>query len=104
MESYPNRVVIEAPFSWDDVGSWQSLGRLHKADEHGNTVVGDHVGIDTTGSIIFGDADHTIVTIGCEDLIVVQTKDATLVAPKAAEERVREAVKALQESGRTGCL
>lgn len=104
MESYPNVVVIEAPFNWDDVGSWQSLGRLHPADENGNTVVGDHVGIDTSGSIIFGDANHTIVTIGVEDLIVVQTKDATLVAPKSAEERVREAVQRLKETGRTDCL
>ncbi|MCA9135761.1 MAG: mannose-1-phosphate guanylyltransferase [Planctomycetales bacterium] len=104
MESYPNVAVIEAPFEWDDVGSWQSLGRLRESDEHGNTVVGDHVGIDTTGSIIFGDPDHTIVTIGIEDLIVVHTKDATLVAPKSAEERVREAVARLKESGRTDCL
>ena len=101
METYPNVAVIEAPFSWDDVGSWQSLGRLQDADADGNTVVGDHVGIDTQGSIIFGDPDHTIVTIGVQDLIVVQTKDATLVAPKAAEERVREAVKRLEESGRS---
>ncbi len=101
MESYPNVAVIEAPFSWDDVGSWQSLSRLQPADEHGNTVVGDHVGIDTRDSIIFGDPDHTIVTIGVEDLIIVQTKDATLVAPKSAEERVREAVKRLEETGRT---
>lgn len=104
MESYPNVAVIEAPFSWDDVGSWQSLGRLHEADSDGNTVVGDHVGIDTSGSIIFGDPDHTIVTIGVEDLIVVQTKDATLVAPKAAEERVREAVKQLEQTGRVDRL
>ncbi|MEO1525574.1 MAG: mannose-1-phosphate guanylyltransferase [Planctomycetota bacterium] len=104
MESYPNVVVIEAPFSWDDVGSWQSLSRLHEPDESGNTVVGEHVGIDTQGSIIFGSPDHTIVTIGVEDLIVVQTKDATLVAPKAAEERVREAVARLKELGRTDVL
>ncbi|KAA5545277.1 NTP transferase domain-containing protein [Roseiconus nitratireducens] len=104
MESYPNVVVIEAPFGWDDVGSWQSLGRLHPSDPQGNTVVGKHLGIDTTGSIIFGSPDHTIVTIGVEDLIVVQTKDATLVAPKSAEERVREVVKRLQESGQTDCL
>ncbi|MCS7469044.1 sugar phosphate nucleotidyltransferase [Stieleria sp. ICT_E10.1] len=104
MESYSNVAVIEAPFQWDDVGSWQSLGRLHEADADGNTVVGEHLGIDTTGSIIFGEPGHTIVTIGVEDLIVVQTKDATLVAPKSAEERVREAVKRLNESGRTDCL
>ncbi|QEF96811.1 Mannose-1-phosphate guanylyltransferase [Stieleria maiorica] len=104
MESYANVAVIEAPFSWDDVGSWQSLGRLHEADADGNTVVGDHLGIDTSGSIIFGQPGHTIVTIGVEDLIVVQTGDATLVAPKSAEERVREAVKRLKETGRTDCL
>ena len=104
MESYPNVVVLEAPFSWDDVGSWQSLGRLHDQDDQGNTVVGDHIGIDTTGSIVFGSPDHTIVTIGVEDLIVVQTKDATLVAPKAAEERVREAVAKLKELRRNDIL
>lgn len=104
MESYPNVAVIEAPFSWDDVGSWQSLSRLHPSDEAGNTVVANHIGIDTSGSIVYGDKDHLIVTIDIDDLIVVQTKGATLVAPKSAEERVREAVKRIQESGQTDCL
>ncbi|OYP34045.1 mannose-1-phosphate guanylyltransferase [Rhodopirellula sp. MGV] len=104
METYKNVVVIEAGFSWDDLGSWQSLGRLHPSDQAGNTAVGDHIGIDTTGSIIFGDSDHTIVTIGVEDLIVVHTKDATLVAPKHAEERVREAVKLLEQNSRVDRL
>jgi mannose-1-phosphate guanylyltransferase len=97
MENYPNVVVIEAPFPWDDVGSWQALSRLHDPDAEGNTVVGSHIGIDTKGSIIHAQAGHTIVTIDVEDLIVVQTADATLVAPKHAEERVREAVKALED-------
>ncbi|NND98302.1 MAG: mannose-1-phosphate guanylyltransferase [Pirellulaceae bacterium] len=97
MERYDNIVVIEAPFPWDDVGSWQSLSRLHEPDDNGNTVVGSHVGIDTRGTIIHGDANHTIVTIDVEDMIVVHTADATLVAPKHAEERVREVVKALEE-------
>ena len=43
-------------------------------------------------------AGHTVVTIDVDDLIVVQTENATLVAPKHAEERVREAVKALEEN------
>jgi mannose-1-phosphate guanylyltransferase len=96
MERYENVVVVEAPFPWDDVGSWQALSRLHEPDADGNTVVGSHIGIDTHGSIIHGEAGHTIVTIDIDDLIVVQTPDATLVAPKHAEERVREAVKALE--------
>jgi mannose-1-phosphate guanylyltransferase len=104
MEKYDNVVVVEAPFPWDDVGSWQALARLHEPDSHGNTVVGSHIGIDTSGSIVVSEPGHTVVTIDVEDLIVVQTKDATLVAPKRAEERVREAVKALEEQGMTDKL
>ncbi len=104
MENYDNVVVIEAPFPWDDVGSWQALARLHDADDQGNTVVGSHVGIDTRGSIIHCDDGHTIVTIDVEDLIIVHTPDATLVAPKHAEERVREAVAALQKRNMTDKL
>ena len=104
MEKYKNVVVVEAPFPWDDVGSWQALSRLHDPDADGNTVVGSHVGIDTRGSIVVSEPGHTVVTIDVNDLIVVQTKDATLVAPKHAEERVREAVKALEEQGMTDKL
>ena len=86
MENYPNVVAVEAPFPWDDVGSWQALSRLHEPDEQGNTVVGSHLGIDTKGAIIHAQPGHTIVTIDVDDLIVVQTGDATLVAPKHAEE------------------
>ena len=96
MENYPNVVTIEAPFPWVDVGSWQALSRLHQADNQGNTVVGSHLGIDTRGTIIHAQPGHTIVTIDIDDLIVVQTADATLVAPKHAEERVREVVKELE--------
>ncbi len=104
MEKYDNVVVVEAPFPWDDVGSWQALSRLHDPDPNGNTVVGSHVGIDTSGSIVVSEPGHTVVTIDINDLIVVQTKDATLVAPKHAEERVREAVKALEERQMTDKL
>ncbi|MEM9365426.1 MAG: mannose-1-phosphate guanylyltransferase [Planctomycetota bacterium] len=101
MERHPNVIVIEAPFDWDDVGSWQALSRLQPQDESGNAVIGSHIGIDTQDCIVFGNADHTIVTIDLDDLIVVQTGDATLVAPKSSEERVREAVAALKQSGRS---
>ncbi|MEL6898443.1 MAG: mannose-1-phosphate guanylyltransferase [Planctomycetota bacterium] len=97
MESYPNVAVIRAPYSWDDVGSWQALQRLNDADYDGNIIQGRHVGIDTRNCIVRGTSDHVIVTIDTEDLIVVQTEDATLIAPKHAEERVREAVKRMQE-------
>jgi len=99
MERHKNVVVIEAPFRWDDVGSWQAISRLHDPDEHGNSVRGTHIGIDTKNSIVYGDDHHAIITIDIEDLIVVHTRNATLVAPKRSEERVREAVKILEARG-----
>lgn len=104
MEGYDNVAMIEAPFAWDDLGSWQALSRLHQPDEHANTVVGSHVGIDTKGSIIVTRPGHTVVTIDVDDLIIVQTDDATLVAPKHAEERVREAVALLEQRHRDELL
>ena len=99
MERHENVVVIEAPFSWDDVGSWQAIARLIAPDERGNAVDGPFMSIDSTNMIIRGEADHLIVTIGMHDTIVVHTPDATLVAPKSEEERVREVVKLLTELG-----
>lgn len=99
MENYPNVAVIEAPFAWDDVGSWQALARMNPSDANGNTVKGLHVGINTSGAIIYGSDDHLIVTIDIGDLIVVRTPHATLVAPKSSEEKVREAVAQIANRG-----
>src|SRR5690606_24143831 len=99
MERHDNVVVIEAPFQWDDVGSWQAIARLNPLDADGNSAHGLHVGIDTRNSIIRTSSDHAIVTIDIDDLIVVHTATATLVAPRKSEERVREAVKELEARG-----
>jgi mannose-1-phosphate guanylyltransferase len=99
MERHDNVVVIEAPFDWDDVGSWQAISRLNPPDAAGNSARGLHVPIDTTDTIVYGTPEHAIVTIDVKDLIVVHTADATLVASKRAEERVREAVKELEVRG-----
>ncbi|MGI8981186.1 MAG: mannose-1-phosphate guanylyltransferase [Pirellulaceae bacterium] len=99
MEKHPDVAVIEAPFQWDDVGSWQSLPRSLGADADGNTIVGKHLGIRTAGSIVRTSDDHLIVTLGVKDCIVVHTPDATLVASKYDEEAIREVVKQLQSRG-----
>jgi mannose-1-phosphate guanylyltransferase len=99
MEQAENVAVIEAPFAWDDVGSWQSLARLSSADKNGNTIVGRHVGVDTLRSIVRTSDGHLVATLGLEDVIVVHTPDATLVARKQDEERIRELVKELEQQG-----
>jgi mannose-1-phosphate guanylyltransferase len=99
MERYQPVVVIEAPFTWDDVGSWQALARSVGADRNGNAVLGKHLGIRTEDSIVRSTNEHLVVTLGMKDCIVVHTPDATLVADKQQEEAIREVVKALEERG-----
>jgi mannose-1-phosphate guanylyltransferase len=99
MEHASDVAVIEAPFDWDDLGGWQSLARLAGSDEHGNTVIGKHLGLATSGSIVRGDDGHLIVTLGIKDCIIVHTPNATLVADKNSEEQIRQVVKNLEELG-----
>jgi mannose-1-phosphate guanylyltransferase len=99
MEHATDVVVIEAPFGWDDVGSWQAISRLQGTDDAGNTVAAKHLGLHTTGTIVRGPDGHLIVTLGVEDLIVVHTPEATLVANKHDEEAIRELVKLIAERG-----
>jgi len=104
MERYDDVLVMQAPFAWDDVGSWQSLARLGQRDTEGNTAQGRYLNIDSKEMIIRSEGDHLIVTIGMSETIVVHTPDATLVAPKSQEERVREVVKRLEAGGMLGYL
>jgi mannose-1-phosphate guanylyltransferase len=97
MEHYQPVVVIEAPFTWDDVGSWQALARAAGSDADGNTAIGKHLGIRTEGCIVRTSGEHLVVTLGVKDCVVVHTPDATLVASKQEEEAIREVVKALEE-------
>ncbi|MGH7127078.1 MAG: sugar phosphate nucleotidyltransferase, partial [Planctomycetaceae bacterium] len=92
--------VLEAPFEWDDVGSWQALPRLIGTDDAGNAVDARHAGLQTTGCIVRStEPEHLIATIGLEDLIVVHTPDATLIARRDDGESIKQLVARLQELG-----
>ena len=99
MEHAEEIVVIEAPFDWDDVGSWQAIARLRGTDENGNTIIGKHLNVNTEGTIVRTTDEHLIVTLGLKDCLVVHTADATLVANKHDEEAIRKVVKLLSEQG-----
>lgn len=99
MERAEEVAMIEAPFEWDDVGSWTSLERLRGTDDQGNTVVGKCLHVETKNSILRTEGDHLVATVGVEDLIVVHTANATLVANRNDEESVRKIVKLLEERG-----
>ena len=98
MERFEGEIlVVEAPFEWDDVGNWPAMARLHDSDEDGNTIMGKHLGLDTQHSIIRTSDDHLVVTVGLDDVIVVRTPDATLVARRDQEASIRQIVKQLGE-------
>ena len=101
MERTTEAVVIEAPFDWDDVGSWRALERLRPPDAAGNLLdAARHVAIDTTGTILRSqDPNHVVALVGVKDLIVIVTPDATLVARKDCEESIRKVIEQLESRG-----
>jgi len=96
--------VIEAPFTWDDLGGWSAVARQRGVDAAGNTVVGRHLGIDSRDTIVHAAADHLVATIGLEHMLVVHTPDATLVADRRHEEAVKKVVAELEARGWTDYL
>ena len=103
MEKSADVLVISAEFGWNDVGSWDNLGVLYDEDKNGNVVAADHIGIDTTNSIIYG-KKRLITTIGVDNLIVVETDDAILVCDKNRAQDVKKIVDELKERGETQYL
>jgi len=87
------------PLTWLDVGSWPAFAQTCEHDKAGNALAsGKHLLIDTADSLIASDdPDHLIATIGCEDLIVIHTKDATLVCRAEDAEQIKTLHKLLSE-------
>lgn len=103
MEGATDVVVIPVDIGWSDVGNWSSMREILPADRDGNVVVGDHLGIDTRNTIVFG-GHRLIATIGLENVIIVDTDDALLICPLEREQDVRELVRLLREMGRKDVL
>ncbi|HIE39418.1 MAG TPA: mannose-1-phosphate guanylyltransferase [Anaerolineales bacterium] len=103
MEGAEDVVVIPVDIGWSDVGNWSSMREILPADEEGNVVVGEHLGLDTHNTILFG-RDRLVATIGLENMIVVDAEDALLVCPIEREQEVRELVRRLREMGRKDLL
>lgn len=98
LEKASGRVsVLEAPFEWDDVGSWHALPRLFSADRDENTIDGLCCAVDTTGCIIRSGDGHLIATIGLKDVIIVHTPTATLVADKRDEGAMKKLIAELEK-------
>jgi mannose-1-phosphate guanylyltransferase/mannose-6-phosphate isomerase len=100
MEKTPQAAVIPAEFEWSDVGSWAALWDLARKDASGNASRGDVQLQDTRDSLVFGDR-RLIATLGVEDLIIVDSDDALLVADRSRSQDVREVVEDLKKANRS---
>ena len=92
-------VIPAEGLGWSDIGSWESLFEVLPTDQQGNIIIGGrHMGVDTSRSLVYVDQEHRlIVTIGVEDLVVVDTGDVLLVCHKDQAQKVRQVVNQLNE-------
>lgn len=96
LEKSDNVVVLPSSFDWDDVGAWPAVARHYPKDGAGNVTRGLAVVEDGTGNIVFSDDGHLTAVVGASDLIVVHTKDATLVVPKAKAQEIKQLLKRVE--------
>lgn len=101
MEHADNVSVVPARFGWSDVGTWPAVANAHVPDTSGNTFQADVVAVDTrnTHVQVESHSPKVVATVGLEDLVIVDTPDALLVAHKSSAQNVKSVVEALKARG-----
>lgn len=101
MERSQRVAVVPAEMGWSDIGDWHGLGTLLKQDEAGNCVRGDTISSGCANSVVWSDTKRVISLIGLNNIVVVDTPDALLVADRSQAQLVRATVNRLKELNRT---
>jgi mannose-1-phosphate guanylyltransferase/mannose-6-phosphate isomerase len=99
MEKSNNVVVVPLDAQWNDIGAWSALHNIGIKDKNNNVIKGDVIIQDTTNTYINAD-HHMVATIGVDNLIIVDTPDATFIATQDKAQEVKSIVESLQASGR----
>ena len=99
MEKSDNVVVVPLNVQWNDIGAWPALYDIGTKDSQGNVIKGDVITQDTTNTYINAD-HHMVATIGVDNLIIIDTPDATFIATQDKAQEVKSIVESLQASGR----
>jgi len=100
MEKTDKAVVIPLDAHWNDVGSWSALWDVRTKDSRGNALSGDVLALDTENSFIHSE-NKLVAVIGVKDLVIVETDDAVMVAPKDRVQEVKEIVSVLKKQQRS---
>ncbi len=100
MENAPKRAVVPVDCGWSDIGSWQAISDLYDSDQAGNRTQGEVVLIDARNTFIQGEG-RLIAAVGVDDLVVVDTQDAVLVARRDRAQEVKAVVDELKKTDHT---
>jgi mannose-1-phosphate guanylyltransferase / mannose-6-phosphate isomerase len=100
MEKTDNAAVVPVSMGWSDVGSWAALWEIGNKDSNGNAIIGDVIAVDSRNNLMRVEGGPAIATIGVEDLIIVSTPDAVMVAPRNRAQDVKKIVDTLKAAGR----
>lgn len=99
MEKTRRAAVVAGDFGWSDIGAWDALWDVSERDLHNNAISGEVVLVDTRNSYVSSET-QLVATLGVDDLVVVATRDAVLVADKSRAGEVKQLVDALRREGR----
>ncbi|MGH8323877.1 MAG: mannose-1-phosphate guanylyltransferase/mannose-6-phosphate isomerase, partial [Steroidobacteraceae bacterium] len=99
MEKTSDAVVVPLEAGWSDVGSWAALHGACEADSRGNVSRGDVIAEDSNGCYLYSES-RLVAVVGLQDHVVIETKDAILVAPQDRVQDVKKLVFRLKEQGR----
>ena len=83
-------VAVPADYEWDDLGTWDAVGRHAPADADGNAALSDYTAIDATDNVVAGDGETHVSLVGVENLVVAAYGDRVLVVPRGKADRVRD--------------
>ena len=98
-ESIDYAVMVPLDADWNDVGSWTALHDILPADEQGNVTRGDVLLEDTANCYVHADS-RLVAALGLRDLVIVETSDAVLVAPRTKVQDVKKIVARIKAAGR----
>lgn len=97
MEQTQHGVVIPAALGWSDIGDWAALAESLPQDDAGNAVLGQHVGLDTRGTLVYGNG-RIVATIGIEDLLIIDTHDVLLICQRDRAQDVKALLARVREN------
>jgi len=95
MEKAAKRAVVDSRFDWNDIGSWNAMASLSDSDEAGNRIEGKAITVDSRNCYIRA-GDRLVATVGVDDLMVVDTTDAVLIAHRDKSQGVKDVVQFLK--------